>query len=110
MGLQKAKTAGTGQSGDYWMIAQYVNDTKNKVCLVSLHLYINKAGRDAGTSPMEMLEMVMTGTNWDANMDPVVLEAVATNPRKKLYSWIKTEAVNQIGFDLSDATDIDPDV
>ncbi len=109
MGLQKARVLETGQSGDYWIIASCDNDFKNKAVTVRLHLYKDKAARNAGNSPTKVLEMRMDSADWDINMDPNVLDDVGVNPRKKLYPWVKANTNAQIKFDLSDATDIDPD-
>jgi len=110
MGLQKTKRSKHGHSSNYWNIS--VNNQSRmaeKVGVVTLCLYKDRAAYIAGDDITESYGMICEGDDWDDNLAPRVLEAVGVNPRKKLYPWVKANATAQIGFNLSDAVDIDPD-
>lgn len=109
MGFQKAKASQTGQSGDYWRIASILMDYKEKRAEIRVELYKSKADKDVGKLPMESYSMTVSGADWTANLRPAILNADGVNPRKQLYPWVKANADALIKFDLSDATNVDPD-
>ena len=70
MALKKSKTLRNGTTGEYWKITQISLDRTSRNVTYQVSLYLNKAARDSGCSPLDFKKTFsFTLTSEQANGD-----------------------------------------
>lgn len=93
MGFRRSyeDSAGATHAEAYYKVTEvFLNayDMRAKIEVATFH---NQAARNAGKSPFERTEMIVTTENYDAVFGTTVLDVEDMNPVKSAYGYVKDQ-------------------
>lgn len=95
MALKKTKTAGTGNTGEYWKVAQCNMNTLDNSCHITMCLYKDEASKDAGCGVMDSVSFNWSGDDYPFPVSE--LDKTGKNPIKIAYGEIKKSKKDEEG-------------
>lgn len=108
--LQVAIVDSDNQSGNYFRVGSITRHPKDKIAIIQVEQYKDKATRDAGAapnSPMTLREYSLGGADYDTYFAIAVLDVVDQNPAERMYVYLKTlDGTDPGGIDFTTAVDV----